>query len=101
MTAARRLAAILAADVAVPTTDPLAGARGDQAKKETRNFLRESKIGVIPLPFVGLNLRSISRAARKERRESGIVASETQCDTGKKNPIWIRCNPLKSPDSDE
>jgi hypothetical protein len=34
MTAARRLAAILAADVAVPTTDPLAGTRRDQAKKK-------------------------------------------------------------------
>jgi hypothetical protein len=29
------------------------------------------------------------------------VTFEAQCDTGKDFFIWIRCNPLKSPDSDE
>ena len=65
MTAARRLAAILTADVAVPTTDPLAGTRGDQAKK--RDVLRESKMRVILLPFVGLNPPTVSCATRGAR----------------------------------
>ena len=38
--------------------------------------------------------RSVAR-----RQENAAVTLETQCDTGTDFFIWIRCNPLKSPDS--
>jgi hypothetical protein len=48
----------------------------------------------------------IEFAVVEARGESGKgegprVALRTQCDTGKDFFIWIRRNPLKSPDSDE
>jgi hypothetical protein len=48
----------------------------------------------------------IELAVVEARGESGKgegprVALRTQCDTGKDFFIWIRRNPLKSPDSDE
>jgi len=45
--------------------------------------------------------RASSAAHSKKGAGNAVVTFEAQCDTGKDFFIWIRCNPLKSPDSDE
>jgi hypothetical protein len=51
----------------------------------------------ITIPLGG----SRPRPARFPRRGTERAGRVTQCDVGKDFFIWIHCNPLKSPDSDE
>jgi hypothetical protein len=64
-------------------------------------FLRPSETYAIFFSFSGSSALSDDAGGEQTARENAVVTLWTQCDTRRNILIWIRRNPLKSPDSDE
>jgi hypothetical protein len=72
----------------------MAGVSGANQKKAS--FLARSQNSC----YTSIRSPDRPRASRKKAWKR-LETFETRCDTGKDFFIWIRCNPLKGPDSDE